>query len=244
MKDVKYITIDCSSSSRLDLATYAHTSLEITLAPQVRFLCMYTARTDIELSLVFHVSAGAEVDAVLLFAQGAHMQCNLAVHLMGERAQAHIRGLYAVRDKAQVQITTLQHHQAPHTTSTLTMRGMLNDAAHASYHGTVLVDTNAVHTSAAQENKNMLLSRSAHAQSQPRLEVLTNDVHCTHGSAVGYLDEQALWYAAARGIDEKTARVLLMHGFFTEIIDELDANVVSDIHRIIKDIASDSTIKE
>ena len=101
------------------------------------------------------------------------------------------------------------------------MKGVLSGTAYAHYHGTVRMEKEARGAYASQENKNMLLSSGARALSVPSLEVLTHDVHCFHGSAIGRFDEEQLLYAGSRGIDEKTAQRLLLHAFFADLFSDM-----------------------
>ncbi|HLC07590.1 MAG TPA: SufD family Fe-S cluster assembly protein [Candidatus Babeliales bacterium] len=153
----------------------------------------------------------------------ADVHVNIDCILQGEGADARIVGAYIGSASHRIQITSFQHHQVPHTSSVLVMRGALYGSAQAQYHGTIRVDKKACGTNASQENKNMLLSNNARALSVPNLEVLTNDVKCFHASAIGRFDDEQLFYAASRGIDEKTAQQLLLNAFFADLFvsDEL-----------------------
>lgn len=230
----KDILISQSTFSTINLSDYAASSLAITIQAGVHFSCIYDKSNYEHVDIIFHLQRDAVLNCVLLIADGERIGINLALSLEGEYAQANVRGLYALTGSQQLAIITSQHHKAPHTSSNLIIKGMLNDHAQADYRGNILVDQVAKYTNAVQENKNILLSRTAHAQSIPCLEVLTNDVQCKHGSAVGYLDEHALFYVQSRALDAQMARQLLLHGFFAEIIDALDASMISDIYEIIK----------
>jgi Fe-S cluster assembly protein SufD len=155
-----------------------------------------------------------------------HVECILR----GEYADARIIGAYLLDASHKAQITTLQHHIVPHTNSTLVMKGLLRDSAHAQYHGTVRIEKDARGSCASQENKNMLLSNTARAISVPSLEVLTHEVQCSHGSAIGRFDDEQLFYAASRGIDEKGAQQLLANAFFADLfVDEMMKRRVRDL---------------
>src|SRR5689334_23002318 len=133
-----------------------------------------------------------------------HQDVDLTIEcvLRGEGAEARIAGVYGLHASNKVRINTVQHHQAAHTRSILVMRGIVRDSAHAYYHGIIRVEKDAHNADASQENKNMLMSNMARAVSEPQLEVLTNDVRCFHGSAVGRCDNEQLFYLQSRGIDE------------------------------------------
>ena len=148
--------------------------------------------------------------------------------LQEEGAQARITGAYIGNATHAIDIKSFQHHQGKNTSSTLVMKGALHDSAHARYSGTIRVDKSAGGSHASQENKNILLSNNARAVSVPNLEVLTHDVTCFHGSAVGRCDDEQLFYAASRGIDEVTAQRMLLHAFFGDLFvsDELNKRLV------------------
>jgi Fe-S cluster assembly protein SufD len=166
----------------------------------------------------FYVERNAQLNVEILIASSinVHIECIL----LGVGARAHITGAYILDASQKVHITTLQHHVVAHTQSTLIMKGLLRGTAAAQYHGMVRIEKDAQGSCASQENKNILLSNSARAISVPSLEVLTHDVQCSHGSAVGRFDEQQLLYAASRGIDEKRAQHLLSNAFLADLFTD------------------------
>lgn len=174
-----------------------------------------------DLHIRLHVERNAFVLVEVLIAStsiNVHIECTL----LGEGADARISGIYWGQATDKITITTVQQHDAAHTRSTLIMKGVLRSQAQAHYHGNVRIEKEARGTYASQENKNILLSNTARALSVPTLEVLNHDVHCSHGSAIGRFDEEQLFYAAARGIDEKTAQKLLLRAFCADVLqDEL-----------------------
>ena len=173
----------------------------------------------------FYVERDAKLVVEVLIASttNVHIECILA----GVGADASIAGAYMLDAAQKVQVTTVQHHRAAHTQSSLIMKGLLRGSAYAQYHGTVRIEKDAQGSCASQENKNILLSNNARAVSVPNLEVLTHDVRCSHGSAIGRFDEEQLFYAASRGVDEKSAQRLLSNAFMAHIFtDEMLKNKV------------------
>jgi Fe-S cluster assembly protein SufD len=170
---------------------------------------------NIHISFVLERNSYLEVELLV-----AHTYANISLEcvLKGEGAHAIIRGAYSVNESHNVVFNTVQHHQAPYTTSSLVMKGVLYDYAHVSYRGMIRVEKEARHSVSRQENKNIVLSNHAHALSVPSLEVLTNDVHCFHGSALGRFEADQLFYAASRGLDEKKAQSLLLKAFFADLL--------------------------
>lgn len=167
--------------------------------------------------LRFHVELNATLTVHLLIMHTS-VQVKIECILRGAGAHAHIYGAYILSGVHAVKIDTVQHHEAAHTSSSLIMKGALRDTSSAHYHGTIRVEKEARGAYASQENKNILLSSAARAVSVPNLEVLNNEVKCFHGSAIGTFDAQQLFYAASRGIDEKTAERILLEGFFADVV--------------------------
>ncbi|MCX5922627.1 MAG: SufD family Fe-S cluster assembly protein [Candidatus Dependentiae bacterium] len=184
----------------------------------------------------FHLERDSTLHCFMAITDDAVSAITLNVFLDGERAQATVRGVYALRDAHKVTITTLQHHRAAHTTSDLIFKGALSGHAQAFYHGTIYVDQQAKKTRSLQKNHTLLLSKTAKSVSVPSLEVLTHDVHCTHGTAAGYLDAQTLFYAQSRGLDMEQARRMVLEGFFAQMLEGLSTSVVVDIYKRIATI--------
>ena len=187
---------------------------------------------DTEQELIFELEANSSLEFVALLT-GTIPELSITVHLMGENAQAHIKGLYILKDAQKLVFSTQQLHQAPHTTSSCTIKGILYDASYAQYKGTIHVDRQAHHANAQQVNKNMLRGSKARAQSVPCLEVLTKQVQCSHGSAVGNLDKEIVFYMQSRGLLAEQAQRVLLQGFAGEIIDALPIDKAMQVKELI-----------
>jgi Fe-S cluster assembly protein SufD len=140
------------------------------------------------------------------------------VHLAGEGAHTDLSGLYfGTGDQTlDQQITVI--HAAKNCTSRQTFRGILDDESTGVFNGGIDVRPGADGTDAVQSNDNLLLSNRAEADTQPRLEILADDVACKHGATVGQLDEDALYYLRTRGIPADEARLLLIRGFADQAV--------------------------
>ena len=112
-------------------------------------------------------------------------------------------------------------HIAPHCTSLENYKGILDDHGHGVFNGRIVVHPDAQKTQASQSNKNLMLSDRALVNTNPQLEIYADDVKCTHGSTVGQVDDEAIFYFRSRGIDRETARQLLIRGFTNEIIGQV-----------------------
>ncbi|MGH2733834.1 MAG: Fe-S cluster assembly protein SufD [Actinomycetota bacterium] len=138
--------------------------------------------------------------------------------LRGERSFSEMLGLYFAEEGQDFDMRTLQDHVAPASTSDLLYKGALRDRSHTIYAGLIRVNPGAAKTDAYQANRNLVLSDEAKADSKPELEILNNDVRCTHGSTVGQIDSEELFYLQARGISVEEAQRLIVYGFFEEVL--------------------------
>jgi Fe-S cluster assembly protein SufD len=123
---------------------------------------------------------------------------------------------------------TMQDHAAPSTTSDLLFKGAVEDVAQSVYSGLIRVRKEAVGTNAFQTNRNLVLSEGARAESVPNLEIETNDVRCSHASAVGPIDDDQRFYLESRGIPPEETERLIVLGFFADILGGLPARTLGE----------------
>ena len=148
--------------------------------------------------------------------------------LAGPGATSRVTGAYFADGAQHLDYDTFQEHIAPHTTSDFAFKGALRDEASAVWRGMIRVEPDAQRTNAYQENRNLLLSPKAHADSIPGLEILANDVRCTHGATVGQVDRDQLFYLMARGLSRSEAERLIVRGFFSDVLDRIELEPVRD----------------
>jgi Fe-S cluster assembly protein SufD len=148
--------------------------------------------------------------------------------LLGEQAHVTMDGLYLVKGDQHVDNHTRIDHAVPNTTSEEVYKGVLDGNSHAVFNGKVVVHKDAQKTDANQSNRNMLLSRSCEIDSKPELEIYADDVKCAHGSTVGQLDEQQLFFLRARGIDEISARSLLTFAFAVDVLHRIGSEPIRE----------------
>ncbi|MCW8131353.1 MAG: Fe-S cluster assembly protein SufD [Planctomycetota bacterium] len=142
------------------------------------------------------------------------MECEMAEPF----GEAILYGLYYGLHEQQHHLTTYQRHVAPHCRSDLMYKGALDHKARAGWRGMIRLEADAQKTDAYQQNRTLLLSDDARIHSIPGLEILANDVRCTHGATAGQIDPTMLFYLLSRGITEFQARKMIMDGFFEEVI--------------------------
>ena len=178
--------------------------------------------TQVHLSRVeVDQAAGSTLRARSFNLGAAYGRLAYHVELNGPAASAELSGLYfGVGDQVLDQQLTVVHAQ-PECTSRQLFRGVLDDASTGVFNGGIDVRPGADGTDAEQANDNLLLSDRAEANTQPRLEILADEVACKHGATVGQLDDQALYYLRSRGIAADEARRLLINGFAEQIVDEV-----------------------
>src|SRR6266550_4128206 len=148
--------------------------------------------------------------------------------LAGQGATSRVTGAYFADGDQHLDYDTLQEHIAPNTTSDFAFKGALRDRATAVWRGMIRVEPNAQKTNAYQENRNLLLSPQAHADSIPGLEIEANDVRCTHGATVSQVDREQLFYAMARGLTRPDAERLIVRAFFQEVLDRVELEPVRE----------------
>jgi Fe-S cluster assembly protein SufD len=148
--------------------------------------------------------------------------------LSGEGATSRVTGAYFADGTQHLDYDTYQLHSAPNTTSDFAFKGALRDRATAVWRGMIHVEPEAQKTNAYQENRNLMLSPTTHAVPIPGLEILANDVRCTHGATVGQVDRDQLFYLMARGLSRAEAERLIVRGFFTDVLDRIELDPVRE----------------
>ena len=148
--------------------------------------------------------------------------------LAGPGAESRVTGAYFADGEQHLDYDTFQEHIAPSTTSDFAFKGALRDNATAVWRGMIRVEKDAQKTNAYQENRNLMLSKQAHADSIPGLEILANDVRCTHGATLGQVDREQLFYLMARGLSRAEAERLIVRGFFQDVLDRIELEAVRE----------------
>ena len=168
-----------------------------------------------------HVSAKG-VFASHAFSIGARIQRHdIGIALKGEGADCTMNGVYLADGDRLMDTHTSLDHAMPHCTSHELYKGILAGKAKAVFNGRIIVRIDAQKTDAKQTNRALLLSDEATINSNPQLEIFADDVKCTHGAAVGQLDEEAMFYLQARGLSRIEARDMLLHAFAGEVLEGL-----------------------
>jgi Fe-S cluster assembly protein SufD len=174
------------------------------------------------------VDRDAELDWVAAGFGSKRGKIRIQNDLAGQGATSRVTGAYFADGTQHLDYDTFQEHIAPHTTSDFAFKGVLNETASAVWRGMIRVEEEAQKTNAYQENRNLLLSKSAHADSIPGLEIMANDVRCTHGATLGQVDREQLFYLMARGLSRGEAERLIVRGFFQDVLDRIELEPVRE----------------
>ncbi len=167
------------------------------------------------------IGRGAELQWIQTILGGRMVKTNSYFDLVGPGGQAFVHGFMFGDGRQQFHLHTLQRHLSDHCTSDLLIKGCLKDRARSVYQGLIQVAEGAQRTDAYQANRNLVLSDTARADSIPGLEILANDVRCTHGATIGNVDAEQMYYLMARGLPRNDAQRLIVEGFFAPVIDRI-----------------------
>jgi Fe-S cluster assembly protein SufD len=219
-----------SGEAELDGVFNAVTELIVGDGAHLRYVC---GQGLSERSWIFgaqraEVGRDAGLDWVALGFGSARGRVRMETRLGGEGAEARVTGAYASHARQHIDFDTTQEHAAPNTTSDLAFRGVLTGRSSAVWRGNIIVDPGAQKTDAFQESRNLLLSKRAHADAIPGLEIQANDVRCTHAAAVAQLDPEQLFYLRSRGLKLEVARRLVIEGFLATLVERFEEGPVRE----------------
>jgi Fe-S cluster assembly protein SufD len=175
-----------------------------------------------------HVGRGASLQWTIGALGSRLAKVNQHVALTGQDAEAQVNGVMFTQGKQHLAYHTHQHHLAPHCHSDLLYKAALQDDSRTVWRGMIKVDRGAQKTDAYQRNDNLMLARTARADSIPGLEIEADDVRCTHGSTSGRVDDEQLFYAMTRGYTRQEAVRMIVAGFFQQVFDRITIESVRD----------------
>lgn len=205
---------------------------------KVSYIC---AQNWNEKTLAIQINATtAERDAAALSLNihlgGAYSRFEGLSRLTGEGARSDMLAVSVAHNAQEFDARTLQDHMSPHTTSDLLYKNALNDRARSTFGGLIRVEPHAHFTDAYQTVRNLLMSDDAEANSMPGLEILADNVKCSHGATSGQIGEDEMFYLLSRGIPAPVAKQLLVSGFLNEVVDRLDHSAITGlVHDLIED---------
>ncbi|TML22498.1 MAG: Fe-S cluster assembly protein SufD [Actinobacteria bacterium] len=228
----RFTLIEEYASAEPQLSSYMNAAVEIVVrdAARVEYVSVQNLSRSTWHFASHHarVDRDAELDWVTGGFGSAKGKVRIQNDLAGPGATSRVTGAYFVDGKQHLDYDTFQEHIAPSTTSDFAFKGALRDEARAVWRGMIRVEQDAQKTNAYQENRNLLLSKTAHADSIPGLEILANDVRCTHGATLGQVDRDQLFYLMTRGLNRSEAERLIVRGFFQDALDRVKLEPVRE----------------
>ena len=159
---------------------------------------------------------------------GWQIKSDIQTNLKEPGSKSDIRGVVLGAGSEKYSFNTIQDHVAPDTGSTINFRVALKDSSSSAYLGTIRVSKEGQRTDSYQSNKNLLLGSNAHADSIPKLEILADDVKCSHGATVGPADKEQIFYLMSRGLSQLEAEELIVTGFFRQVVQSCPVDGAGD----------------
>jgi len=231
-EESRFTLIEEYSSARADLPAYSNAVAELFVeqAAKLEYVSIQNLSRETWHFATHHarVERDAELDWVAGGFGSKKGKVRIQNDLNGPGATSRVTGAYFADGDQHLDYDTFQEHIAPSTESDFAFKGALREEARAVWRGMIRVEPDAQKTNAYQENRNLLLSPDAHADSIPGLEIMANDVRCTHGATLGRIDAVQLFYLMSRGLSRAEAERLIVRGFFQDVLDRIDLEPVRE----------------
>jgi Fe-S cluster assembly protein SufD len=184
-------------------------------------------------TMFVHCARGGNFSSHSLTSGGGLVRNEVIARLAGEGVECTLNGLYLGRQKQLIDNHTTIDHATPHCNSHELYKGILSEQSRGVFNGKIIVRPDAQKTDAKQTNKALLLSDDAEINTKPELEIFANDVKCTHGAAIGQLDDTAMFYLRSRGLGLAESRAMLVHAFASDILDRVK---IAAVREYLKDL--------
>lgn len=222
----QYVSTDDDQEALLSTVT----ELSVGQNAHLRYVC---AQGLSEKSWIFGsqravVERDGALDWIALGFGAGNGRVAMDTQLAGKGADAKVTGAYATHGRQHLDYATTQEHAAANTTSDLAFRGILDGRSSTVWSGMIKVDPGAQQIDAFQESRNLLLTKKAHADSIPGLEILANDVRCTHAAAIAQIDPEQLYYLRSRGLSLEKAKRLVIEGFLEATVERFEEGFVRE----------------
>ena len=228
----RFSLIEDYSSAGDDTVAYTNAVVELFVeqAAKIEYVSLQNLSRETWHFATHHarVERDAELDWVAGGFGSKRGKTRIQNDLNGPGATSRVTGAYFADGTQHLDYDTFQEHIAPDCESDFAFKGALRDHATAVWRGMIRVEPNAQKTNAYQECRNLMLSPTTHAVPIPGLEILANDVRCTHGATVGRVDREQLFYLMARGLTRQEAERLIVRGFFQDVLDRIELEPVRE----------------
>lgn len=168
-----------------------------------------------------HIKSGEDKVIFILVTENANQDGRVEVYIDGKNANVQILGAIIGSRKQQIKLYTYQDHKEKEGVSDLFIKAVLFDESRFAYEGMIKIEKGAQKSNAYQKNQNLLIGEKAWADSRPGLEILANDVRCTHGATIGKINNEEIYYLNTRGLTKSDAEKLIIKGFLQEVIERV-----------------------
>lgn len=211
------------SASGVDALAIPQVEIDVGPSARLRLLTLQELSTDASIVVQQRLRLGRDASVRLgeVGLGGDLARLDLAVDLDGEGCSAQVAGVFFGYRQQVLDYRMVLNHRGPRSSSNVLLKGAVEDSARSVFSGLVRIEKPAIGASAFETNRNLVLSPEAKANSIPNLEILCDDVICGHGSSVGPLEEEHLYYLQSRGISVERSERMLVRGFFSEVLDQL-----------------------
>jgi Fe-S cluster assembly protein SufD len=211
---------------------FASRLTEMVIDENAQFDYCTLENTGVKTNSVSHIFANQKDNSILKINQiglnNAVVRNNFEVNINGQGAELFLGGMLISDGTQETENFTLIRHNQPNSTSNELFKYILDDTSHGIFSGRIIVEKDAQKTYAKQTNKNICLTNNALMHARPQLEIYADDVKCGHGATTGQIDNEAIFYLRARGIDEKTARRMLLAAFTADVIEQVKIDVLRE----------------
>lgn len=222
--DKENIVFKVQENSSLTLITdeinISESSISFILEKNSKLIYIYDqlySKNNFSLDVTVVLEQDAKLEAYFLLSEPDVIKINFESNLLDQGANSIFKALCFLNKNKNYQINTKQIHKSKSSFSDCVVKSVLFDSSNFNYDGTIVIKEHANYSVANQQNKNLLFSQNSRALSIPNLEVLTNDVKCAHGSAVGSFDYEQLFYLMSRGLTLKEAQKELLSSFLSDV---------------------------
>jgi Fe-S cluster assembly protein SufD len=204
-------------------------------AVNLRYVNLQRFPSEMKSYITIRSRIGRETNIKSIFGSigGAATKVNAGTILTGPGANSEMYGIIFGEKKQHFDYHTMQHHKASDSFSNLNIKVVLKDKANSAYTGLIKIEKDTANCEAYQENRNLLLNPGAKAESIPELEILTDQVRCTHGATMGPIDPEQIFYLKCRGIKETEAVKMLVTGFAESLLGQLPQDIAGMLRDLI-----------
>jgi Fe-S cluster assembly protein SufD len=185
------------------------------------------------------LGAGAELQTVVASLGGQVVKVDVGAELAGRDSRSNLAGVAIGSGSQHLDYHTVHHHSAPNTSSNIDFKVAVSDQAESAYTGRIEIEKQARGSRAYQENRNLLLSADSRAETIPELEILTDDVECSHGATLSPVDPLQLFYLQSRGLSPEGALALYLAGFVTQPLAGLPEGLRENVSEVVRDVVRD-----